>query len=112
MTSFGYHEAAVPGWNQTIRVQGQVYHLIGTLLPHNINTPSFLQVYFIDSREEEVAIRQNKKLHRGTLRQLTEIMHANNSYVQNLKSAKDELLAEKNMKVIIREDKRPQGEHS
>ncbi|KAL8616708.1 hypothetical protein ACOMHN_031690 [Nucella lapillus] len=39
-------------------------------------------------------------------------MHANNSYVQNLKSAKDELLAEKNMKVIIREDKRPQGEHS
>ncbi|KAL8621594.1 hypothetical protein ACOMHN_026265 [Nucella lapillus] len=112
MTSFGYHEAAVPGWNPTIRVQGQVYHLIGTLLPHNINTPSFLQVYFIDSREEEVAIRQNKKLHRGILRQLTEIMHANNSYVQNLKSAKDELLAEKNMKVIIREDKRPQGEHS
>ncbi|KAL8563363.1 hypothetical protein ACOMHN_008202 [Nucella lapillus] len=112
ITSFGYHEAAVPGWNPTIRVQGQVYHLIGTLLPHNINTPSFLQVYFIDSLEEEVAIRQNKELHRGILRQLIEIMHANNSYVQNLKSAKDELLAEKNMKVIIREDKRPQGEHS
>ena len=47
MTSFGAHVVREGGWMPTFKVQGQVYHLIGSLLPSQNCKPSFLQIYFI-----------------------------------------------------------------
>ena len=45
MTSFGHKEAVVSGWNPSFRIQGQAFHLIGSLLPDSDNQPKFLQVF-------------------------------------------------------------------
>ena len=59
MTSFGCDEVHLPGWNPSFRVQGQVFHRIGSLLPQPDQPPRFLQVYFIDNRCEETSTRMN-----------------------------------------------------
>jgi len=43
MTSFGSNRKKT-GYNTTFRIQGQIYHRIGSLLPVDKN-PSFLQIY-------------------------------------------------------------------
>ena len=49
MTSFGCNEVHLPGWNPSFRVQGQVFHQIGSLLPQPDQPSQFLQDYFIDN---------------------------------------------------------------
>ena len=44
MTSFAHREAKVPGWNPSFRIEGNVYHLIGSLLPQTENEAKFLQI--------------------------------------------------------------------
>jgi len=51
MTSFGYNEITMPGFNPSLRIQGQVYHLIGSMVPSAGDT------YFIDNQESQVATR-------------------------------------------------------
>ena len=55
MTSFGCNETTMSGFNPSFRIQGQVYHLIGTIVPTAGESPKFAQIYFIDNRESEVA---------------------------------------------------------
>ena len=38
-----------------IRIQGQVYHLIGSIVPSEGEYPKFAQIYFIDNEESEIA---------------------------------------------------------
>lgn len=45
MTSFGAQQISEGPFMPTFKIQGQVYHLIGSLLPEN--QPKFLQIYFI-----------------------------------------------------------------
>ena len=45
------------GFNPSFRIQGQVYHLIGSMVPTAGESPKFAQIYFIDNRESEVAAR-------------------------------------------------------
>ncbi|CAE1246946.1 unnamed protein product [Acanthosepion pharaonis] len=47
MTSFGAQVVREEGWMPTFKVQRQVYHRIGSLLPEETSTPKFLQLYFI-----------------------------------------------------------------
>ena len=55
MTSFGCNEVSMAGFNPSFRIQGQVYHLIGSIVPTAGESPKFAQIYFIDNRESEVA---------------------------------------------------------
>lgn len=117
MTSFGHRDGSVTGWNPTVRVQGQVYHLIGTLLPPDGVMPNFLQVYFIDNQTQEISLRgRQNTLDQEIMLHLTAMLHEHNMYVKTLKSAKDTLILKEQqghtMKVVIREDKRPQQEHA
>ena len=57
MTSFGCNEISMPGFNPSFRIQGQVYHRIGSMVPSTGDTPKFCQIYFIDNQESQVATR-------------------------------------------------------
>ncbi|GFQ85411.1 ATP-dependent DNA helicase [Trichonephila clavata] len=47
MTSFGAKEVHEGNYMSTFKIQGQLYHLIGSLLPVDNARESFLQIYFI-----------------------------------------------------------------
>ena len=57
MTSFGHKDASVQGWNPSFKIQGQVFHRIGSLLPPQEGQPKFLHVYFLDSFAQQTEIR-------------------------------------------------------
>ena len=57
MTSFGCSEITMAGFNPSFRIQGQVYHLIGSIVPAEGESPKFAQIYFIDNQDSEVATR-------------------------------------------------------
>ncbi|CAG4965248.1 unnamed protein product [Parnassius apollo] len=62
MTSFGATkicDLAYDGRNfeTTFKIQGQVYHQIGSLMPMLDNDPKFLQIYFMGNCEERVTTR-------------------------------------------------------
>lgn len=52
MTSSGENRIEEPGYQTTFKIQGQVYHRIGSLLPYN-GESSFLQIFFIGDDEIE-----------------------------------------------------------
>lgn len=58
MTSFGGNEIREGNFMPTFKIHGQVYHIIGSLLPPSNMVPKFLQIYF-SSEEEQLSLRQN-----------------------------------------------------
>ena len=83
-------------------------------MPPEDGSAKFIQIYFLDSLEEELHSRgRDSRLNQDNLRRLTEFLHENNSLICQLKTTK-ERIEEENLeehKVVIREDRRPQGEH-
>ena len=71
MTSFGADIAAVHGWNPSFRIQGQIHHRIGSVLPENRTQAKFLNVYFLGSVESEVTARRYGDLDREITREIT-----------------------------------------
>lgn len=63
---FGY------GHRTTFRVQGQIYHNIGSLLPISDAQPRFLQIYFMRDREERV--EQRLGIFRGLDRSIINVL--------------------------------------
>ena len=43
------------GFNPSFRIQGQVYHLIGSIVPTQGESHKFAQIYFIGDGDLEVA---------------------------------------------------------
>jgi len=116
MTSFGCNEVHLPGWNPSFRVQGQVFHRIGSLLPQPDQPPQFLQVYYIDNHCEETNTRMNitTGLKEHIVTNLCKMLHQCNQSVQLLKTAK-ELLERDDLhacQVVINEERRPPGDHA
>lgn len=96
----------------TFKVQGQVYHQIGSLLPTLDEDAKFLQIYFTGDEEEEVdqrcaAINGTK---REIISNLQRLFHQHNHLVQLFKVTLDRMPSD-DYKVIIRADKTPSGEH-
>nr|XP_036224337.1 uncharacterized protein LOC118681904 isoform X2 [Bactrocera oleae]XP_036226591.1 uncharacterized protein LOC118682310 isoform X3 [Bactrocera oleae] len=52
MTSFGAKEIREGNFMPTFKVQGQVYHLIGDLLPSVGAQLEFLQIYFVSHADQ------------------------------------------------------------
>lgn len=113
---FGAQEVQQAGWNPSIRIQGQVYHKIGSLLPPSHQDAKFLQVYFLDSVENEISARSHSNLNPEIIDGLTTMLHENNQYVREIKTAKEVIDQHSEptstKKIVIREDRRPQGEHA
>ena len=117
MTSFGCNEILMAGFNPSFRIQGQVYHLIGSIVPIAGESPKFAQIFFIDDREAEVATRSAivDGLKPDIIRGINELLHDNNHYVEVFKVTKEIFEQEStptNGKIVINETKRPSGEHS
>ncbi len=115
VTSLGCNEVHLPGWNASFRVQGQVFHRIGTLFTQPDQPPQFLQVYFIDNHCEETNTRMNitTGLKEHIINNLCKMLHQCNQSVQLLKTAK-ELLERDDLhalQVVINKERRPPGDH-
>ena len=79
------------GFNPSFRIQGQVYHLIGSMVPTQGESPKFAQIYFIDKEESEVATRSAivNGLKPDIIRGINQLLHQNNHYVELFKVAKE-----------------------
>lgn len=61
MTSFGANiinntDSRGCNFDSTFKIQGQVYHQIGSLMPMPAERPKFLQIYFMGDEEDQVNI--------------------------------------------------------
>lgn len=88
MTSFGAKEVHEGNFMPTFKIQGQVYHRIGSLLPSPEQIPSFLQIYFVGDDEIEVDIRSGllNNLKPCLVNELQKCLHNNNPYIRDFKS--------------------------
>ena len=115
MTSFGHKDASVSGYNPSFKIQGQVFHRIGSLFPPNEGHPKFLQVYFMDNLQTELEHRgRGQNLNHDILQTLTLWFHENNKYIKDLKTAREQIQVGnlQEHKIVIREDKKPREEHA
>lgn len=96
----------------TFKVQGQIYHQIGSLLPENESDSKFLQIYFMGDKEMETDRRcaVNQGTRREIIAELQEFLHQNNRLVQTFTTALEQIPSNE-YQVVIRADKTPIGEH-
>ena len=119
MTSFGAKNIIrYPGYMPTFKVQGQVYHLVGSLTPSPGSEPSFLQIYFIENYQEQFQRRLSSQsdavrnaVEQPLLMALQHMLHDVNPYIRDLKTAFERGLVNDSHKIVIRPDKVPEGEH-
>ena len=101
------------GFNPSFRIQGQVYHLIGSIIPTQGESPKFAQIYFIDNKESEVATRSAiiNGLKPDMIRGINQLLHQTNHYVELFKVAKEIFEQEDtptNVRIVIMKQKGPQ----
>ncbi|UYV69426.1 hypothetical protein LAZ67_6003541 [Cordylochernes scorpioides] len=112
-----FSRVVLPGCMPTFKVQGQVYHRIGSVLPP-LNSdsrqlqPAFLQVFFIGDSSAEFATRHRNfpitKPHIVSI--LQDMLHRHNPYVHLFK-ASIEKMPSPDYKLVIKADKAPPGHH-
>ena len=57
LASLGCNEIVAPGYSPTFKIQGKLYHRIGSLLPSNSEeSPKFAQLYFHDSSQNQLQL--------------------------------------------------------
>ena len=97
----------------TFKVQGQICHRVGSLLPTSGVDPQFLQIYFMGDGATEANHRCSRVP--GTrldiVTQVQDFLHANNAYVPLFKTALEHMPTDDYKVVVIRADKTPTGEH-
>ena len=115
MTSFGCSEVSMAGFNPSFRIQGQVYHLIGSIVPTQGESYKFAHIYFIGDEDSEVATRSAivEGLKPDIIRGINRLLHEDNHYVEMFKEIFEEGEDTPiDMKIVINETKRPLGEYS
>ena len=114
MTSFGAKRIIEGNYMPTFKVQGQVYHLVGSLLPALQEEPKFLQIYFVgdDEREAHIRCTNFNDVRPALIAQLQVMLHGCNNYVKDLKSAIESVPKDdKQFQVIIHADRKPPDAH-
>lgn len=118
MTSFGASkicDLSSDGRNfeTTFKIQGQVYHKIGSLMPMPNEDPKFLQIYFMGSCEERVTTRCQynfiEQAEERAIVVLLEIFLENRNHLFKRVSPQ---LKNDNYQIVIKADKVPSGEHA
>ncbi|GFW34180.1 helitron_like_N domain-containing protein [Trichonephila clavipes] len=112
MTSFGATNIVRENYMPTFRVQGQIYHHAGSLLPLPDADNKFLQIYFMANSDEQ--IEQRCHYNAGTRREIVGALQGlfdqHNELVRLFKTAIQRMPAD-DYAVVIRADKRPVGQH-
>ncbi|GFW01796.1 ATP-dependent DNA helicase [Trichonephila clavipes] len=114
MTSFGAKEIKEGNFMPTFKVQGQVYHRIGSLMARAHQKLSFLQIHFMgdDPREKDIRCEIYPGIKPELISQLQKSLHEHNKYIMDLKAAIDSVPRDqKEFKVVINAERKPFGEH-
>lgn len=115
MTSFMSNQIVENGYMPTFKIQGQVYHLAGSLFPHQANAEKFLQIYFVENADRQANIRwesYGQQLNLNLVKSLQDMLHLHNSYVQSFKTAIERLpINTPNFQIVIHANKVPTGDH-
>lgn len=104
MTSFGAKEVKEGNFMPTFKVQGQVYHKIGSILTNSQEKPSFLQIYFVgdDNTERNIRCGIFSGVKPGLVNKLQKMLHQNNKYIKDFKAAIDSVpVGQNEFKLII-----------
>ncbi|GBP21595.1 hypothetical protein EVAR_9780_1 [Eumeta japonica] len=113
MTSFGATNIVNnTGYMPTFKVQGQIYHRIGSLLPVQDEDPKFLQIYFTgnEAAEADQSCAISTEVRREIVLELQTMFHEHNNLIRSFTTALDQMPTD-DYKVVIRADKTPPGEH-
>lgn len=99
----------------TFKIQGQIYHQIGSLYHLPENAPKFLQIYFLGSEEDQVDLRChyqhiNAVRERAIVETLQTFLVEKNQLIQLFKQASTRMQSDSHM-VVIKADKVPAGQH-
>ncbi|XP_073827769.1 uncharacterized protein [Musca autumnalis] len=114
MTSFAAKQIKETGFMPTFKVQGQVYHLVGGLIPPSKEKAQFLQIYFVGEEDLETDLRCKNFPHTkpSTVKNLQTILHAENAYIKEFKTAIESVPENcHNFNVVIHAEKTPQNAH-
>ncbi|XP_060858512.1 uncharacterized protein LOC132935889 [Metopolophium dirhodum] len=114
MTSFGAKQIVEEGFMPTFKVQGQVYHLYGSLIPNTQENPQFLQIYFVGEDEKEVQLRCSlyPEVKQALVKQLQNMLHTENKYIRELKTTIDNASQNNtNFQVVIHADRKSANGH-
>ncbi|KAJ8730634.1 hypothetical protein PYW08_002047 [Mythimna loreyi] len=113
MTSFGAKQIIEGGFMPTVKVQGQVYHQIGSLWP--TDNPKFLQIHFVSDFDEQANLRSRyiPNLDSGLVRGLQSMLHNVNPHISNFKVALASVPENERdrFKFVISADRRPIAAH-
>ncbi|KAL6530588.1 hypothetical protein OROMI_028477 [Orobanche minor] len=92
-----------------IKMQGQNYHLMGSLLPPDGETPKFAQLYIYDTENEVAnrinAVRKNHDsngLHSEIVHELQTMLDKNNVLVKSFRMAKDRVLDDRSSNIKLK----------
>jgi hypothetical protein len=113
MTSFGAtNDVFVSGFMPTLKVQGQVYRRVGSILTPSDGQHKFFQIYFMGVERLEAKQRCNNipDAHHDNDTDLQQMLHEHNAYVHVFKTTL-QTKPSYAYKVVICADKKPAGEH-
>lgn len=96
----------------TFKIQGQVCHRIGSLLPCPDTDSKFLQIYFMGDENSEIdqRIQVAPDTRRQIISNLQNLLHQHNDLIKMFKTSLDQMPTD-NHKVVIKADRTPVGEH-
>jgi hypothetical protein len=112
MTSFAATKRIIePGYMPTFKIQGQVYHRIGSLQPLANEESQFLQIYFMGDQVKQAEQRCNNipATKMQIVQPLQNMLNQENELIKSFKCAMETITPEYN--IIIHADKTPAGEH-
>ncbi|XP_055312023.1 uncharacterized protein LOC129574268 [Sitodiplosis mosellana] len=112
MTSYGATKIMNDHYMPTFKIQGQIYHRAGSLLPSSDGEHKFLQIYFMGNEIEQV--NQRCSISTGTRREIVGslqiLFNEHNLLIRLFKTALKRMPRD-DYRIIIRADKTPVGQH-
>lgn len=120
MTSFGatkiVHNEDGRNFQSTFKIQGQVYHQIGSLIPMPDSDSKFLQIYFMGDEEQQINARcQYSHIEQMEERAIVGILEPflqNHNQLLQLFNTLSNKLQNDNYAIVIKADKVPAGQHA
>lgn len=112
MTSFGATKIIRDSFMPTFKVQGQIYHRAGSLLPLSNSQHKFLQIYFMGDEIEQINQRCsiNSETRRSIVSSLQTLLNEHNELIRLFKTALTRMTRDE-YKIVIKADKTPVGQH-
>ncbi|VVC42169.1 Hypothetical protein CINCED_3A008402 [Cinara cedri] len=120
MTSFGATKIIQNedgrNFQSTFKIQGQVYHQIGFLIPMSDSDSKCLQIYFMGDEEQQINVRcQYNHIEQMEEREIVSILEPflqNHNQLVQLFYTVSNRLQNDNYTIIIKADKVPSGQHA